>query len=103
MTLADPAPNPETKAPEGRQQKERIMRDASFKSITEKSSGVKRWWEVSLGISGKTVSFTTFSKTLSGSLFEMEKGTPIRATIVPSGEGFSLEDYTLIETEGGLV
>jgi phage recombination protein Bet len=100
---ADPAPNPETKTPEGRQQKERIMRDASFKSITEKSSGGKTWWEVSLGISGKTVSFTTFSKTLSGSLFEMEKGTHIRATIVPSGEGFSLEDYTLIETEGGLV
>lgn len=100
---ADPDPNPETKAPEGRQKVERIMRNASFKSITEKSAGGKTWWEVSLGIKGKTVTFTTFSKTLSGKLFEMEKGTHIRVTVVPSGEGFSLEDYTLIQTEGGLV
>lgn len=101
---ADPAPNPETKAPEGRQKKERIQRDASFKGITEKSGSGKTWWEVALGINGKNVTFTTFSETLSGNLFEIEKGTHIRATVVPNADGktFSLEDFTIIE-EGGLV
>jgi phage recombination protein Bet len=101
---ADPAPNPETKAPEGRQQKERHVRDATFRGIAEKEGKGKTWWNVTLGISGKILDFTTFSKTLSGSLMDLDKGTQIRATIVQNADSktFSIEDYTLIE-EGGLV
>jgi hypothetical protein len=101
---ADPAPNPETKAPEGKQQKERHVRDATFRGIAEKEGKGKTWWNVTLGISGKILDFTTFSKTLSGNLMDLEKGTQIRATIVQNADGktFSIEDYTLIE-EGGLV
>lgn len=100
----DPAPNPETKAPEGRQKKERHVRDATFRAIAEREAKGKTWWDVTLGIAGKVLEFTTFSKTLSASLFEMEKGTHIRATIIQNADGktFSLEDYTIIE-EGGLV
>ena len=94
--------NPETKPAEGKQKKDRLVRDCVFRGIAEKESNGKTWWEVTLAIGDKMPTFTTFSKSLSDNLFETTKGTAIRATLVQSGTDatkFSIEDYTLIETE----
>lgn len=101
--------NPETKAPEGKQKRQREVRDCVYRGISEKEGNSKTWWDVTLGIGAKVLTFSTFSKTLSGNLFELEKGTAIRATLVQSGsdpKNFALEEYELIQAskeEGGLV
>lgn len=99
--------NPATIPAAGRQKKDRIQRDATYKAITEREGNGKTFWEVSVNIAGKVVAFTTFSETLSGHFYEMEPGTPIRITVVPNADGktFALEDFQLLtaEEEGGLV
>ena len=92
------------KEPEGKQKKARHERNAIFKEVNEKEANGKTWFEVSVGISGKSVTLTTFSQTMADRLRELEKGEQIRATIVQSGEGFALEDFEIITaTEGGLI
>jgi len=102
-------PNPVTVLAAGRQKKDRIQRDATFKAITEleREGNGKTFWEVSLNIGGKLVGFSTFSETLSGNFYEMDPGTKIRVTVVPNADGktFAIEGYALItaDEEGGLV
>lgn len=99
--------NPATIPAAGRQKKDRIQRDATFKAITEREGNGKTFWEVAVNIAGKAVSFTTFSETLSGNFYEMEPGTPIRITVIPNSDGktFAIEDFQLLtaQEEGGLV
>ncbi len=99
----EPAPSNATKKePTGKQEKPRYERNAEFLSVSEKSANGKTWFEVSAVISSKTVTLTTFSKTLAGHLVDLEKGTKIRVVVTPSGKGYALESYELI-TEEGLV
>lgn len=96
----EPAPaNPETKPATGRQKKDRGLRDAKFKKITEKGTDKKPWFEVLVAISGKDITLSTFSQTLAGNLREVEAGTMLRITVVPSGEGFAIEDFAILNEE----
>ena len=97
--------NPATIPATGRQKKDRIQRDVKFHSLSQKDANGKTLYIVGTLITGKMVEFTTFSESLAESLRELDKGTPIRITVVQNADSktFSLEDYAIIKEEGTLV
>ena len=102
----EPLPaNPATIPATGRQEKDRIQRDAKYSGMSQKDANGKDLFVVGTLIAGKFVEFTTFSQTLAKNLRELEKGTPIRITVTPNADGktFSLEDYEILKEEGGLL
>ena len=96
--------DPVTILPTGKQTLVRHERDAKLKSVTEKTSDKGlRYFEVATAIAGKSIVLTTFSTTDGEALQQLDPGAMIRAVVVKSGDLLTLEAFTMIANEEGLV
>ena len=88
-----------------REKKERIVCDAKFRSIIEKSGNGKTFWLVAILIKGQYRECTTFSTTIAAELGWLEENTDIKITVVPSKDGKTnqLEAFEVIKPEGTLI
>jgi hypothetical protein len=96
-----PAAKKEEKAK--REQKERVVCDAKFRTITPKEGNGKKFWVVGVLINGQYREVTTFSSTIADSMEWIDENTNIRITVIPGPKANQLESFEVIKPEGNLI